>query len=74
LPKLPRTSGKKLAAALRKAGFDMPRGEGGHGTFHNPHTGHVTTVPLTNKTLPVGTIAVILKQAGVTPDELRRLL
>ena len=74
MPKLPRISGRKLGAAPRKAGFAMPHGEGGHGTFHHPLTGRTTTVPLTSKVLPVGTIAAILRQAGISADELRRLL
>ena len=73
MPKLPRISGRKLAAALEKAGFKRVRTEGDHCFMHNPQTGRTVTVVLTRRTLSAGLISRILKQAGLSADDLREL-
>ncbi|MEN6303707.1 MAG: type II toxin-antitoxin system HicA family toxin [Armatimonadia bacterium] len=47
---------------------------GDHATYHNPETGHIATVPLSNRVLPIGTISSILRQTGLTAERLRELL
>jgi predicted RNA binding protein YcfA (HicA-like mRNA interferase family) len=74
MPRLPRASGRRIARALEAADFDLVRMVGDHARLRNAETGRQTTVPLTNHPLPVGTIASILRQAGLSADELRRLL
>ena len=74
MPRLPRPSGRRTAHALEGAGFDLVRIVGDHARLRNPQTGRQTTVPLTNRPLPVGTIASILRQAGLSAEEFRELL
>jgi len=74
MPRLPRASGRRIARALEQAGFDLVRIVGDHARLCNARTGCRTTVPLTNRPLPVGTIASILRQAGLSADEFRELL
>ncbi|MEN6544552.1 MAG: type II toxin-antitoxin system HicA family toxin [Armatimonadia bacterium] len=71
---MPRVSGKALASALEKAGFVRKRVHGDHATYQHPETGHIATVPLKNRALPIGTISSILRQTGLTPERLRELL
>jgi predicted RNA binding protein YcfA (HicA-like mRNA interferase family) len=74
MPKLPRVSGRQAARALERAGFQVVRIHGDHARLHNPETGRRTVVALTSQALPVGTLASILRQAGLSADEFRGLL
>lgn len=74
MPRLPRVSGRRLARALEEAGFELVRTRGDHASFHNAETGRTATVPLKRRTLGPGIIASVLRQAGLTADDLRRLL
>jgi len=74
MPRLPRLSGRKLKRAMERGGFEVVRITGGHAYLHNPETDRRAVVPLTSRTLPVGTIANALRQAGLTGDDLRSLL
>jgi predicted RNA binding protein YcfA (HicA-like mRNA interferase family) len=74
LPKLPRATGRELARALEKAGFEVERIAGSHAIMDNQATGLTITVPLWRRPLPTGTIHAILRQAGLTGDDLRKLL
>jgi predicted RNA binding protein YcfA (HicA-like mRNA interferase family) len=74
LPRLPRPSGLELARALERAGFARRRVRGDHASYYSTTTDRVTTVQLANRSLPAGTIAKVLKEAGLTGDDLRDLL
>ena len=74
MPRLRRLSGRNLARALEKGGFRLVRIHGDHAFMHNAETNRHTSVPLTRKTLPVGTIASILFQAGLTAEDLEDLV
>ena len=74
MPRLPRPTGRQLGRALEKAGFVLRRVRGDHASYHHPLTDRTTTVPLTARTLPTGTTAKVLKDAGITTEELRELL
>ncbi len=74
MPKLPRVSGRKVARALERGGFELSRTRGDHGYYSHSLTRRNAVVPLTNQVLPVGTIANILRQAGLPAEEFRRLL
>ena len=69
--KLPVLSGDELVRALKRDGFKVVRQKGSHvslqkGTYR-------TVVPL-HKELAKGTILGVLKQCGLTVEELRSLL
>ena len=62
---------KKLLKFLEKRGFYINRQSGSHMIIH--HHSDATkriTIPLHNKDLKPGTLNSILKQAGITKDEL----
>jgi len=65
-----------LIAVLRKAGFrDAPRrGKGSHTALYRPgDPPKLVVVPL-RKALPTGTVRGIIRQAGVSREELLELL
>lgn len=59
---------------MERGGFDLRQTSGDHARYRHPITRRTAIVPLTRKVLPVGTIANILRQAGLTSDEFRELL
>lgn len=66
MPELPRVSGAEVVRALERLGFVVARQRGSHIVLRRGSTGCV--VP-NHRELKVGTLAGILKQAGVTPDQ-----
>jgi len=75
LDKLPRITGRQVVAALKRLGFQEVRQKGSHVTLHNPATGTTCTVPVhAGETLKPKTLRSILKQAGVTVEQLRQAL
>lgn len=73
---LPVISGAKAVRALEKLGFEIVGTKGSHCKLPNIADGEPTrtvVVPLHDE-LRVGTLASILRQAGITAAELRALL
>lgn len=70
-PELPVVSGEDLAKALQKLGFIRLRQKGSHVVLRRGSTGCV--VPLHSE-LKRGTLASILKQAGLGIDDLAPFL
>jgi len=60
---------------LKKAGFIFDRqAKGSHEIWYNPKTKRRTTVPNhPSKSLPIGTLKAIIKQAGLTTEEFMNL-
>jgi predicted RNA binding protein YcfA (HicA-like mRNA interferase family) len=75
-PKLPRVTGDDVLRALKRAGWYEIRQTGSHVHLnHADRPGVLVTVPVhAGQVLPVGTLAAILSRAGLSGDELRRLL
>lgn len=73
MSKLPTLSGAQVVKALERAGFAQTRTRGSHVVMRNPDTGHGTTVPLHN-VVKRGTLAAILRQAGLDAAEFVELL
>jgi predicted RNA binding protein YcfA (HicA-like mRNA interferase family) len=67
MPKLPVLSGQDLVKALQRLGFEQVRQRGSHVVMRRGSAGCV--VPM-HKEVKTGTLAGILRQAGVTQDEL----
>lgn len=63
---MPTTTPKKLLKVLRKKGFYISRQSGSHMILHHKtdKTKRVT-LPIHNKDLKPGTLASVLKQAGI---------
>jgi predicted RNA binding protein YcfA (HicA-like mRNA interferase family) len=69
--KIPALSGENLIKALKKAGFHQVRTRGSHVSLENgPYR---TVVPLHDE-LSRGTLLAILKQCGLSKEELLKLL
>jgi predicted RNA binding protein YcfA (HicA-like mRNA interferase family) len=71
--RLPVVSGAQLVNALTKAGWVSVRQRGSHVRLKHPNRNVALVVPL-HRELKRGTLAGILRDAGVDRDELRRLL
>ena len=70
---LPVVSGAQLISALGKLGWGPVRKRGSHVRLRHPDRPVALVVPL-HRELKRGTLAGILRDAGVDRDELRRLL
>ena len=75
MPKLPRLPAAEVVAALKRLGFEEVRQKGSHlvlrraSTNADGTTGSVIcVVPLHRRDLAVGTLASVLRQAGVDGD------
>ena len=66
MPKLPRVSGAEVVRALQRLGFAVARQRGSHIVMRRGSSGCV--VP-NHQELKTGTLAGVLKQAGVSVEE-----
>lgn len=66
MPKLPRVSGAEVVRALERLGFTVARQRGSHIVMRRGSEGCV--VP-NHRELKTGTLAGVLKQAGVSHEE-----
>jgi predicted RNA binding protein YcfA (HicA-like mRNA interferase family) len=69
VPKLPVLSGEQLIALLKQAGFEVVRQRGSHVSLRKGE--FMTVVPLHDE-LARGTLHGILKQCGLTREDLER--
>lgn len=67
MPKLPIVSGSDILGALQRLGFEQVRQRGSHVVMRRGAAG--CTVPM-HREVKRGTLAAILRQAGITLDEL----
>lgn len=75
MSRLPRITGKQTLKALECAGFVPVRSRGSHFYLYHRSKDLLVTVPLHgSRTLAPKTLQSILKQAGLTPDQLAELL
>lgn len=73
-PRLPRPAGAALVAALGRVGFAVLRVRGSH-HFLRHADGRSTVVPVhAGETIGVGLLSKILRDVGMSADELRGLL
>lgn len=71
MPKLPVLSGAELIRTLKKAGFNVVRQKGSHVSLQKEN--FKTVVPLHNE-LAKGTLLGILKQCGLSKEDLESLM
>ncbi len=75
MSRLPRVTGNDALRALRQAGFEQIRVRGSHHYLFHRGKDTLVTVPVhAGRTLAPKTLQSILKQAGITADELAGLL
>jgi predicted RNA binding protein YcfA (HicA-like mRNA interferase family) len=73
MPKLPAMTPQRLIKILEQRGFMLDRVKGSHHIYYNPLTKRRAIVPLHVGDLPKGTLLEILKQAGISKDELDKI-
>lgn len=72
---LPRVTPAEVIRALQRAGWEQMTQSGSHAKFRHPNRpGRVIVAIHGGRTIPLGTLRTILRQAGLTADELRELL
>ncbi len=70
MTRLPALPGRRVIAALERAGFRVLRTKGSHHFMrHQSDPTRQTVVPLHRRDLPPGTLRAILRQAGLSPEE-----
>ena len=74
MPKLPIRSPEKLARALEKKGFELDRIRGSHHAYCHPDLDITVTISFHKKEVGKGLLIEIMKQAGITREELLDLL
>jgi len=74
MPKLPSLTPKKIIKILENKGFVLDRTKGSHHIYYHPETKRRAVVPIHKRDLPKGTLLEILKQAGISREELGELL
>jgi predicted RNA binding protein YcfA (HicA-like mRNA interferase family) len=72
--RLPSLRPREVVAALEHTGFVVIRVAGSHYQLYNKSSRRHVTVPHHSRDLPRGTVAAILRQAGVTREEFLRAL
>jgi len=70
MPKLPVLTPRKIIQLLNKKGFVLTRTKGSHHIYWNPQLHRQVTLPVHTKELPQGTLLEILKQAGISREEI----
>ena len=71
-PQLPRITARELIAVLRKRGFLLVRSSGSHHVFRDAQ-GNRAVVPIhSGKTMRMGTLSGILRDADISIEEFIR--
>ena len=68
--KLPSLTSQKIIKILERKGFVLDRAKGSHWIYYHPESKRRVIIPYHKKDLPKGTLMEILKQAGISKDEL----
>lgn len=71
MPKPSSLTPKQIIAVLRRNGFRLDHTTGSHFVFYHPVTRQRTTVAYHSKVLPKGTLIAVLKQAGLSLEDIR---
>jgi len=74
MSKFPSLTPRKIIKVLENKGFVLDRIKGSHHIYYHPETKKRVVVPLHKRDLPKGTLLEILKQAGISKEELKELL
>ena len=74
MPKLPVLNAKKIIKILTENGFILDRVKGSPHIYYHPDTRKRVVIPMHKKELPEGTLLEILKQAGISKEDLEDLI
>jgi predicted RNA binding protein YcfA (HicA-like mRNA interferase family) len=70
MPKLPSLTGKQILKVLLSNGFMLDHVTGSHHILVNEDRTRRITVPVHARTLPKGTLHEIIKQAGLSVEDM----
>ena len=73
MSRLPSLSWQQVVGALERAGFVFDRQKGSHMVYYHPETNHTVVVPR-HRTIKMGTLREILREANLSREEFRKLL
>ena len=73
MSRLPSLSWQQVVRALERAGFVFDRQSGSHIVYYHPETNHTVVVPR-HRTIKMGTLREILREANLSREEFRKLL
>jgi predicted RNA binding protein YcfA (HicA-like mRNA interferase family) len=65
VPRFPALTPRRLLRLLQQHGFVVDHQTGSHAVLYQAKTGRRVVVPMHSRTLPRGTMAAILKEAGI---------
>ncbi|MCK5044291.1 type II toxin-antitoxin system HicA family toxin [Candidatus Parcubacteria bacterium] len=74
MPKLSSLTSKKLIKILKYFGFELDHTTGSHFIFYNPKNKKRAVAPFHKKDLPKGTLASILREAGIDRKEFEKAM
>jgi len=69
--KLPSLTSQKVIKILERKGFVLDRAKGSHRVYYHSESKRRVIISYHNKDLPKGTLMEILKQAGISKEELK---
>jgi len=71
VPKLSSLTSQKVIKILERNGFVLDRTKGSHRIYYHSESKRRVIMPYHKKDLPKGTLMEILKQAGISKEELK---
>ena len=71
MPKLPVLTPRKLLQIIEQHGFILDHTTGGHYILYNRETKRRVTIPFHAKDIPKGTLLSILRESGLSKDDLK---
>jgi len=71
VPKLSSLTSQKVIKILERNGFVLDRTKGSHRIYYHSESKRRVIIPYHKKDLPKGTLMEILKQAGISKEELK---
>ncbi|PIV25795.1 MAG: hypothetical protein COS37_09710 [Anaerolineae bacterium CG03_land_8_20_14_0_80_58_20] len=71
MPKIPTLTPQQVIRILERKGFILDRSKGSHRIYIHPDTKRRVVVAFHRKDLPQGTLREILRQAGISSEELQ---
>ncbi len=71
---LPQVSGKQVVSALLKIGYEVDRQKGSHIILRQKEPPHRRIVVPEHKEIAKGTLRAIIREAGLTVEEFKKLV
>ncbi|KAA0245039.1 MAG: addiction module toxin, HicA family [Candidatus Brocadia sp. AMX2] len=65
---------QQVIKLIERKGFILDRTKGSHHIYYHPENKRRVVIPFHKKDLPIGTLHEILKQAGISREEIHELL